>query len=184
MDYTIYDTAAPLTSSQFEEIYNILAQSLPQSEMRTKEAQQALLNNQNYKLLTMYDKNEIIGFMAIWDLDAYNFIEHFAVKSDFRGNGIGGKMLKYLQNISSKPVILEVEPPGSTPEATRRIEFYRRNGFHFNSYEYFQPPLQEGFSLLPLRIMSYPSPLDKECFDDAKNILYHKIYGFFEKTLD
>ena len=168
----------------FEEIYIILSSSLPQSEMRKKEAQKALLKNSSYKILSAHENGETIGFMAIWDLGAYNFIEHFAVKSYFRGNGIGGKIIDYFLNTSTKPVVLEVEPPKSTPEAERRIEFYKRHGFNFNSYEYFQPPLQDEYPLIPLKIMSYPSPLGTDEFSEVKKILYTNIYGFFEKTLD
>ena len=184
MDFIINSAISPMSEEQFEEIYDILSSSLPQSEMRKKESQKALLQNASYKILSAYESSEIIGFMAIWDLDSFDFIEHFAVKKYFRGNGLGGKIIDHFLKNCKKPVILEVEPPESTPEAERRIEFYKRHGFNFNPYEYFQPPLQDEYPLIPLKIMSYPTALKHDEFCEVKNILYTNIYGFFEKTLD
>lgn len=182
MDFLIYDISNPISETDFESIYCLLSDSLPQTEMRSKENQHRLLSDNRYKLLVAKDGEEINGFMAIWNLDKYFFIEHFAVNSSCRGNGIGGAMLDYCKELFS-PVILEVEPPGSTPESARRIEFYKRHGFCFNDYEYYQPPLQEGFDLLPLKIMSYPHSLDDIKFKEAKYILYREVYGILKKDL-
>lgn len=179
MNYEIYNVLNPISSEIFESIYALLSSSLPQSEMRSKENQKELLKDKRYNLLVAFKDNKIIGFMAIWTLNEYTFIEHFAVDCLFRGKGLGGRLLDECKAHSAKPIVLEVEPPESTADASRRIEFYKRHGFLFNDYGYCQPPLQDGFAPLPLRIMSYPHALSKNEFTNVKNILYTNIYGIF-----
>jgi len=177
MNYEIYNVSNPITEQNFENIYSLLANSLPQNEMRSFDGQKKLLNDSRYNLLVAFKDNNLIAFMAIWDLGKYSFIEHFAVDASLRGNGVGGKLLDKCKAYFKSPIILEVEPPKSTKDATRRIEFYKRHGFLFNDYPYAQPPLQKGFETLPLKIMSYPNALDNDNFSKVKNTLYSNIYG-------
>lgn len=184
MNFELYDTLYPITEKGFGRVYDILAASLPQEEMRTMDEQKKLLEKDAYKLLTATKNGEIIGFIAMWDLGSYNFIEHFAISDCWRNKGIGGNLLEYCKGISGKTIILEVELPGSTSEADRRIEFYKRHGFSFNNFEYYQPPLQTDYEILPLRIMSYPCALTENEFSNVRDILYTQVYDFFEKRLD
>ncbi len=179
MNYEIYNVSNPVTEQLFENVYTLLASSLPQNEMRSFDGQKKLLNDNRYNLLVAFKDNKLIAFMAIWDLGKYSFIEHFAVDAAVRGKGIGSKLLYKCKAYFKCPIILEVEPPQSTKDATRRIEFYKRHGFLFNDYEYFQPPLQKEFEPLPLKIMSYPTLFNKNDFSEAKNTLYTNIYGIF-----
>ncbi len=179
LNYEIYNLSNPIPMSHFETVYSLLSSSLPQNEMRNKEGQKKLLSDRRYNLLVVSAGVKIIGFIAVWDLEKYSYVEHFAIDTQFRGNGIGGKLLDKCKAYFKSPVILEVEPPESTENATRRIEFYRRHGFNLNDFPYCQPPLQNGFDPLPLKIMSYPKSLDFETFNDIKNSLYTNIYGVF-----
>lgn len=177
MDYRIYDTKNSIGDIRFEKIYTILSSSLPQCEMRSKEKQRQLLSDDRYHIITAEDNGEIVGFIALWKLTGVYFIEHFAVDNTKRNCGIGAGLLEYCINVFA-PVVLEVEPENSSPEARRRIGFYKRNGFAYNDYEYYQPPMQDGFDLLPLKIMSYPDILDVNDFEKVRSILYREIYNF------
>lgn len=165
-----------MTEIQFERIYEILSSSLPQKEMRSKDNQKQLLRDHRYSVITAED-NGIIGFIAIWKLTGLYFVEHFAVDEKSRNCGVGKELLKQCTDRFS-PIVLEVEPKGSASDAERRIDFYKRNGFLYNDYEYFQPPLQDEFPLLPLKIMSYPTPLDLDSFKKVQYVLYKEIYNF------
>lgn len=161
---------------QFDRIFTMMQASFPSIERRTYEDQKALLDNPQYRLLTDIDEEgRAIGFLAAWEFDDCRFVEHFAVDPAYRGSGIGTKlMINYLVR-SSKPVILEVEPPGS--ELTeRRIRFYERLGFRLNDYDYLQPPLQPGLPDLPLRIMSFPNLLSAAEFERCRQTLYTQVY--------
>lgn len=83
-------------------------------------------------------------------------------------------MLNYIGR-SDIPILLEVEPPSGELEQ-RRIGFYERLGFHLNAYEYNQPPLRTGQADLPLRIMTYPCPINREEFHQYREILYTEVY--------
>ena len=183
MNYKIYDCKNPISDEYFEKVYSLLKNSLPQVEMRTKRDQKNLISNEKYKILVAEKENIFVGFMAIWDLNDFCFLEHFAVQPDMRGQGVGGEILKHLTKISDKKIILEVEPPSFTDYAQRRIDFYARNEFLFNDFEYFQPPLQKGADIIPLKIMSYPTHLTEAEFNDIRKTLYEEVY-IFSKTLD
>lgn len=162
----------------FPRIYEIMSSSFPQSEMRSYEGQLGLLDHRCYKIYVKRKNGVIIAFLAVWEFDEVNFIEHFAVDSSFRGGGIGSKMLKEYLGTSLKPIILEVEPP-KDEISVRRIEFYKKLGFHLNMFEYFQPPLQPGQKAVPLKIMTYPNPVDEDFFNRNKKIAYEVAYSAF-----
>lgn len=101
--------------------------------------------------------------MAAWEFPALRFVEHIAVDPGIRGGGLGKKLMLNYIGRSDIPILLEVEPPSGELEQ-RRIGFYERLGFHLNAYEYNQPPLRTGQADLPLRIMTYPRPINREEF--------------------
>lgn len=161
--------------SDFEEIFNIMQDSFPSDEYRYKDEQKALFDLDEYAVYVEKDGEKIIAFLAIWEFNDFIFLEHFAVQKQIRGKGIGSKMLNALSKIYSKPICLEVELP-TTEQAQKRIEFYKRNGYFYNEYEYYQPPISLGKNPLPLRITSYKKQLSFEEFTLVKNTLYKRVY--------
>lgn len=115
------------------------------------------------------------GFIANWQFNDFNFIEHFAVDSKIRGNGLGTAMLKEYLNKCNKPIFLEVELPEDNM-SKRRIKFYKQFGFHLNDFDYLQPPMQKQHDFLPLKVMSYPQRVNETDFIKFKNIVYDRVY--------
>ena len=70
-------------------------------------------------------------------------------------------------------MILEAEPPFGKLE-TRRLAFYRRNGFCENEKEYMQPSYRKDGNEVPLVIMRYPQILDE--FDYPISLIKRKVY--------
>ncbi|KAF6656165.1 GNAT family N-acetyltransferase [Paenibacillus polymyxa] len=166
-----------INEHDFSEIYAIMESSFPASECRTFEAQKALLKHPSYRIIT--EKNEqgnIVAFLAGWEFEHFQFVEHIAVDSRIRGGGLGKKLMGRFISQSDQPVVLEVEPPVDG-WSRRRIGFYERMGFHLNHFEYVQPPLREGQTDLRLQIMSYPGALSEQEFTPFKEILYTEVYG-------
>lgn len=161
----------------FDSLYKLMSEAFPSEERRNYEDQKRLLNEDAYSITSHKDEvGNITAFIASWEFSHFVFIEHFAVSSKIRGNGMGTLMIKdYLSNCS-KSIFLEVEPP-ENDISMRRIEFYKRLGFHLNDYDYLQPPLQKQHDFLPLRIMSYPKRVDNKEFIDFKNVIYDKVYN-------
>lgn len=171
-----------LNQNVFDDTFEILENSFPVSEFRTKDHQKALFLKKEYVLYGIYAKeneSSLMGILAVWELDHFIFIEHFAIKKDVRGTGIGGEALVELQEMTRRDIVLEVELPENKMQE-RRISFYKKYGFCPNLFAYFQPPLREGMELLPLMLMSYPKPLAEKEFLEYKNILYDKVYGYVQ----
>lgn len=166
---TMYD-------SEFDKIFAIMMASFPENERRTYAGQKELLSDPHYRLITEMDSsNNIIAFAAVWEFPLFRFVEHIAVDPAVRGSGLGGKLMKAYIGESLKPILLEVELP-DTDIAERRVSFYKRLGFHFNHFDYVQPPLKNGQADLPLKMMSYPQTLTEGEFSLFKDILYTKVY--------
>lgn len=161
----------------FSLVFPLMEQAFPQTEHRTERGQRALLEHSAYSYRILRDEaGGFLGFLAVWDLGEFRFLEHFAVNEAARGKGIGGKALKLWMEESDTPVVLEVEPP-ETPTAQRRIGFYQRTGLFLNDFAYMQPSMQIGQPPIPLKIMSWPSPITQETFLPWQQALYREIYG-------
>lgn len=167
-----------ISKEKFDEVFAIMQASFPLDEYRPYEAQKALLSRADYRIYGVVDEGNgrIKAFLAVYDLAEFLFIEHFAVQSSFRNQGLGGLLIEEVVKQTGKPVCLEVEPP-QTEVAARRIGFYRRNGFVLNTYPYVQPALSSGKNPINLCLMSYPRGLLEEEFGRVRKALYTKVYG-------
>lgn len=160
----------------FDQIYALLQASLPEEEMRTKEDQWALLEQNAYHLLVEWGEDQKPrAFLAAWEIEPFRFIEHLVVDPGQRGAGIGGKLLDSYVMREKKDVLLEVELP-KTNMAKRRIAFYERHGFVYHDFPYEQLPLKRGDLPLALRLMVFHKTLDAEQFQQYKKILHTTIY--------
>ncbi|MEF9919263.1 MAG: GNAT family N-acetyltransferase [Eubacterium sp.] len=160
----------------FDEAYKILDASFPEAEKRSYEGQKALLEIPEYELLIKKtDMGHIIALLGIWHLDDFDFIEHAAVSEKARGGGIGSRIFQEYFKTCTKMIFLEVEHPNEE-DAKRRIKFYKRLGFHLNSYEYYQPSLKPDMPELPLYVMTYPNSIDEAKFECCKSALMNTVY--------
>lgn len=164
----------------FDEIFKIMDESFPNSEIRTYEEQKKLLNNDKYNIYIENDNSgAIVGFLAYWILKNCIFFEHLAVSKNSRGKGIGTKIIEFnLKNLKNirEFIFLEVEPPISEI-SKKRINFYKRLGFNLNKFFYEQPSLRKTEKSQHLLIMSYPTLIDEKTFIDYKREIYDNIYG-------
>jgi GNAT superfamily N-acetyltransferase len=164
----------------FSTVYPILQEAFPVEELREKQRQKALLDQPRYRLYGMKEESGILqGVIALWDFDDFLYVEHFAIQSFFRNEGIGGKRLDEMINWAGKPIVLEVEVPkdGFT---LSRVRFYERHGFIFNQYPYLQPPMRAGQVMLPLRLMTMPQKLSEDEYKRYKSLIYKVVYNYEE----
>lgn len=161
----------------FDEMFHLMQISFPENEYRTYSDQKSLLKNPKYHIITKENEQKnIVAFLAFWSLGDFNFIEHLAVSPTCRGKGTGTKLVSEFMSETSKPIILEIEPPVDDI-SIKRMKFYEKLGFVLNEYQYFQIPLRKNHSPSELKIMSYPQKLNEEEFNNVKNIIYHEVYG-------
>lgn len=160
----------------YKEIWEIYKESFPENQRRNSQNQKRILKNPLYKFQPIYFENKLVGFIGIWDLENFVYVEHFAIKKEFRGKGYGKKILKGIIQKYSKKIILEVEKP-DTLQAKRRIEFYEKLKFNLNEYDYYQPAYNANTQPVELYIMSFPRKINEVEFMEIRDELYTSVYG-------
>ena len=164
-----------LLETEFDGVWRIMTESFPVAEYRPYAAQRSLLLHPAYHIYVK-ERDGICAFLAVWELDGLDFVEHFAVDSTLRGKGIGSQMLAALRARRGVPVCLEVELP-ETEIAQRRIAFYQRAGFVCNPYPYEQPPMARGKASVPLMLMSTDRALTQAEFERVRATVYRTVYS-------
>lgn len=161
---------------EHDAMYRLMEQSFPRDELRSCEAQRALLHEAAYHPYVVHGEGgEVIALLTVWSLDGIAFIEHFAVSPTLRGGGLGSRVLGEVAGLYQVPICLEVERP-ETEMARRRIGFYRRNGFYLNEYDYEQPAYGEDRAPVPLYIMTTGGEIDRAAFERIRDELYRGVY--------
>lgn len=111
-----------LESSDFDRVWEIMEISFPPEERRKREKQRELLEQEEYLLYGAKQGENLLGFLAVWELGEFLFIEHFAISPEARNSGLGRRMLHELQAKGHQKIVLEVELP-EKELARRRIHF-------------------------------------------------------------
>ena len=180
---TVILGGAYMQKEDFDQIYKIMDESFPDAEKRNYADQFSLLNDEHCKVFTKRnDQGKIIIFFTVWIFDDFCFGEHFATDNRYRNLGLGSKFLSSCIENLPTPMIIEVEPP-ENDITKRRIEFYKRLGFHLNQYDYKQPALQAHMEPCKLLIMSYPSPISKKKFIHYRNEIFNTVYKVSPSSL-
>lgn len=152
--------------NDIENVWNIYEESFPQYERRRIETQKKRHDNSYYKPMVILDGKEndkVIGIFFYWDFEDFIFLEHFAINSEFRGEGLGSKMMKeFCKN--NKMIILEIDPL-ETDIARRRKIFYEKLGFVYNEIYYTHPGYEKDYPEHELKLMTLGSELTEETFE-------------------
>ncbi len=125
----------------FRELY---ITSFPIFEQRTEPQQKFAFGCEKYHLISYYDEENFVGFIAYWEFDNYLYIEHLAINTSLRGKGYGSGLLNDFIGSTSKIVLLEIDPViDEISEA--RLRFYKKCGFYSNLYLHNHPPYQTDY---------------------------------------
>jgi ribosomal protein S18 acetylase RimI-like enzyme len=157
------------------DLKQIYEASFPEDERRDWKQLLELLNNTQFSLNEIYDQQKFLGFISIWNLNEFSFIEHFAIKGIYQGKGYGTQAIKQVLSMNSKPFILEVEEPFSE-NARKRIAFYERLNFTINDFNYFQPPYSVEKRSIKMLLLSYPTKIYPEDFERIKDRIHDLVY--------
>lgn len=74
------------------------------------------------------EDGQLIGVMGIQDKGDVVLIRHAYVRTSRRRGGIGTQLLKHLEGLTTKPILI-----GTWRAATWAIDFYERNGYLIQS---------------------------------------------------
>jgi GNAT superfamily N-acetyltransferase len=162
---------------EFDAAFALLEEAFPPEERGDRAYQRGLLSREAYNLWGWYDSGLLKGVIALWEFEAFIFIEHFTVAADGRGAGTGARILNWLKTrADSRCIILEVEAP-DTRDAKRRIAFYRRNGFERTTYRYIQPRSRAADLPVALQIMSWPAVPSARQFRRMQETYLPQVYA-------
>ncbi|MEG1522932.1 MAG: GNAT family N-acetyltransferase [Bacteroidales bacterium] len=149
--------------------------SFPIHEQREDESQRNILNISDYHFGLIYDKDRFVGIILYWETNEFIYIEHFAIDPNMRNGGYGSKALNQLAK-KGKTIILEIDPP-IDKMSIRRKGFYERIGFCENQYSHIHPAYKVGFDGHSLTVMSYPTSISQEKYDNFKIYLDSVVMG-------
>jgi GNAT superfamily N-acetyltransferase len=90
--------------------------------------------------------DELIGVMGIQDVQDVTLIRHAYVRTGRRNRGIGGQLLSYLREQTTRPTLV-----GTWRDATWAIRFYQKHGFRPVSPEEEKDRLLRKYWAIPER---------------------------------
>ncbi len=159
--------------SDFPYIYKEMEKSFIKEEIRDFDDAVKVLENPLYSVYHIECDGEKVGFITVWELSEYYFIEHFAVYEAYRNKGFGKMAIEHFCK-THKNVFLEAKPP-NTDISLRRINFYKRCGFCVNDFQYTQPSYRKGKDGIRLVVLSFGEILP--CHTKTVKELYTVVYG-------
>ncbi len=165
-----------ITSSEdyrFQEIYNSYCIAFTEDERRDRDKLSLLFSNPKVKIISVLHETKNVGYLIIWELSTYNFVEHFEVFEEFRNQKLGSYITQYLFENHPR-IILEIEPEHLGEDAKRRYSFYQKNGFSLIDEMYVQPSYGKGKKPLDLWLLANYIPENlQEVKDEIYDVVYH-----------
>lgn len=169
-----------LQDELLDKLIPLYEESFPEEERRPKAQLLKLIENKNEMYFTaVFWEGELCGLFVYWDFLDFFYVEHLAVFPSMRNKKIGAKVLAFIATNLGGVRLLEVEPP-TNEMATRRIEYYRRNGYEVLEKEYIQPSYSRNEDACNLWIMGNTNPgqlpafierIKKEVYLNNRNVL-------------
>ena len=158
---------------RIQDIYYSYSTTFPEDEIRDWSQFVKLFTNPNVKIISVLHESQAIGYLIIWELSDYIFVEHFEVYAEFRSQKFGSHITGYLFENYPR-IILEIEPAHLDDDAKRRYSFYQKNGFTLIDEMYVQPSYGEGKQSLDLWLLANYSPENlKKTKEEIYDIVYH-----------
>ena len=165
--------------SDLEFVEKLYIESFPQNERRSIGKMHDLIEKQNkFDVYILVLKNDTkVGFYTVWTFGTFSYLEHFAISPEHRNGGFGKRALSLIINSTKLlPIIGEVEMPETSKLASRRLNFYKRQGFEAWDIPYYQPPYEEGFECLAMMLITYG---DINMINESESIvkqIYETVY--------
>lgn len=161
--------------STFLKLTTLYQEAFPEEERRDIAQLKELLQAEPAMYFNaVHCDGELAGLFVYWDFGSFYYLEHLAVFAEMRNKKIGQKILNWTREHLQGVRILEVEP-AETEMATRRINYYRRNGYLILDKTYHQPSYRSGGEEFPLWIMGNRAE-DPETLKQQIQTIKEKVY--------
>lgn len=163
----------------FEPLTKLYEEAFPPNERRDMDKFNELVFSSNeLSINAIIDDETLCGLMIYWKFEDFYYLEHFAIFPEMRNRKLGERTLDLMKGIAKgETIVLEAEP-ADNELATRRIEFYKRNGFSILRENYIQPPYsknKEGIKLWMLGIIGGNNNVD-DMIETLKQSVYFNHY--------
>ncbi len=156
-----------------KEIYEAYCSTFPEDERRDWEKLTPLFSHPKVKIISVLHESQNIGYLILWELSTYTFVEHFEVFESFRSKNLGSHITEYLFQNHPR-IVLEIGPEHTGEDAARRYAFYQKNGFRLIDEMYVQPSYGKNKKPLDLWLLSNYSPENlKEIREEIYDVVYH-----------
>jgi len=109
------------------------------------------------------DHGRLIGMIGIQNKGEAELVRHAYVEPTAQRKGVGTSLLRHVQNLTGKPVLV-----GTWADASWAIEFYRRNGFTVVSSEQKDHLLRQYWSIPERQIETSVVLVDARWMDAQK----------------
>lgn len=162
----------PTDTKLLAHIYQAYCTAFPEDERRNESQYLSLLTHPKAGIYALYNAKDFIGYLIMWHLSTFVFIEHFEIFPSFRGQNLGSSVLISL-NSSFGTTVLESEPPQLSTIAQKRINFYKKNGFYIIDKHYMQPAYDISKQALHLYLLANrPIENPLSLINEIKTIVY------------
>ncbi|MGL5317897.1 MAG: GNAT family N-acetyltransferase [Bacteroidales bacterium] len=124
---------------EFEQLMKLYTEAFPAEERRrVEDLAQLIQSEKRMSFNAVKSGDELAGLCVYWNFEDFYYLEHLAVYQEMRNQKIGEQVLNWIAQNLKGLRILEAEP--ATEEmATRRINYYCRNGYEVRKRDYIQP---------------------------------------------
>lgn len=117
--------------NHIEEIKSLYLEAFPSYERKSFEQIKKVIEIKKCQIISILDKSKFVGFLILLKDEDITLIDYFAIKKEYRAQGIGKKSLLKLNQ--GNPIIIEIEPVNdkcqNKQERMKRKLFYQALGF-------------------------------------------------------
>lgn len=167
---------ADLTEAELETLRQAYHEGFPEEERRPWRSI-CTMDSPSFRFVPIRESGELVGFVTLWHLSGFVYVEHLLVLACSRGGGVGARVVQaLLSRYAPLPIVLEVEPEEMGVMACRRIGFYRRLGLSVQSIDYIQPPYTPQGAWVPLRLMSCQD-MPRAELERVARLIHREVYG-------
>ena len=106
------------------------------------------------------ERGELIGIMGIQHVREVTLIRHAYVRTAKRNQGIGGRLLSFLREQTTRPILV-----GTWADAFWAVRFYEKHGFRLVSLEEKSRLLGEYWSIPERQVETSVVLADRKWFD-------------------
>lgn len=160
----------------FQKLVALYTEAFPAEERREIAQLEELLVKESKMFFNAVEcDGELAGLFVYWDFGTFYYLEHLAVYAEMRNKKIGQQVLDWVKEHLKGVRLLEVEP-AETEMATRRINYYQRNGYLILDKEYMQPSYRPEGEEFPLWVMGNEAGQTKEVLQEQTQTIKDKVY--------